>query len=158
MMDHKGVIVKYVICDIDGTIAEPGDRLKYLKQSPKDWDSFYAASFKDEPIGPVIEILERFLVNKEEYKVVFCTGRRDSVRKITWEWLGDHVIYAESDVMLLMRPEKDHRHDTIIKPMLLEKAGITPENTLFILEDRNSMVKKWRDLGFTCLQTREGDF
>lgn len=28
----------------------------------------------------------------------------------------------------------------------------------FILEDRNSMVKKWRELGFKCLQVADGDF
>ena len=27
-----------------------------------------------------------------------------------------------------------------------------------ILEDRNSMVKKWRELGYTCLQVAEDDF
>ena len=150
--------MKYIVVDIDGTIAEPGDRLKYLKQEPKDWDSFYADCFDDKPIEPIIELVEKFLVNDEEYKIVFCTGRRESVKKITWEWLGDNILYSDIDVDLLMRPDKDHRHDTVMKPMLLDEAGITPENTLFILEDRNSMVEKWRELGFTCLQVREGNF
>jgi hypothetical protein len=26
------------------------------------------------------------------------------------------------------------------------------------LDDRNSVVKLWRDLGLTCLQVAEGDF
>jgi hypothetical protein len=57
-----------------------------------------------------------------------------------------------------MRPNGDLRHDTEVKPELLATAGITPENTVCILEDRNSMVKKWRELGFTCLQVEDGDF
>jgi hypothetical protein len=30
-----------VVIDIDGTISYVGERLKYLQQEPKDWDSFY---------------------------------------------------------------------------------------------------------------------
>ena len=37
---------KTVIVDIDGTISKVGERLKYLLQSPKDWDSFYNDCFK----------------------------------------------------------------------------------------------------------------
>ena len=32
---------KIVVCDIDGTISKVGDRIKYLEQSPKDWDAGY---------------------------------------------------------------------------------------------------------------------
>jgi hypothetical protein len=39
-----------VIVDIDGTISKVGDRIKYLKQDPKDWESFYKDCFEDEPI------------------------------------------------------------------------------------------------------------
>ena len=59
---------------------------------------------------------------------------------------------------VLMRPDGDHRHDTDIKPELLEKAGIDLDTIAFVMEDRNSMVKKWRDMGLICLQVAEGDF
>lgn len=39
-----------VVVDIDGTIAKVGDRLKYLQQEKKDWDSFYEHCDEDEPI------------------------------------------------------------------------------------------------------------
>jgi len=58
----------------------------------------------------------------------------------------------------LMRKNGDKRHDTKVKPELLLDVGILPENTLFILEYRNSMVKKWRELGYRCLQVQDGDF
>lgn len=57
-----------------------------------------------------------------------------------------------------MRPDNDHRHDTEIKPMLLKRAGIKMKSIDFVLEDRNSMVQKWRELGLRCLQVAEGDF
>ena len=36
--------------------------------------------------------------------------------------------------------------------------GLDFSDVAFILEDRDSMVKKWRDLGLTCLQVAYGDF
>jgi len=54
-----------------------------------------------------------------------------------------------------MRPNGDTRHDTIVKPELLAKAGIEP---VLVFEDRNSMVEYWRSVGVCCCQVAEGDF
>lgn len=61
---------------------------------------------------------------------------------------------------ILYRNDGDTRHDTIVKPELLDEyLGQHPDyRVAFILEDRNSMVAKWRELGFKCLQVAEGDF
>ncbi len=149
--------MKYIICDIDGTIAEPGDRLKYLKESPPNWDKFYEDCFDDEVINNIQALVWQFL-EYPGYEIVYCTGRRESVRDKTEEWLMVHEFDNLGEIDLLMRPNNDHRHDTIVKPELLADRGINPDDVLFILEDRNSMVEKWRELGFTCLQVREGDF
>lgn len=146
-----------VIVDIDGTISKVGDRIKYLQQEPKDWDSFYADSFQDEPIQKIIDLV-KVLASWGNYRIVFCTGRRESCRKDTSQWLAKHIGARILGSPLLMRPDKDHRHDTIIKPELLNKEGISVDEVAFILEDRNSMVQKWRELGFTCLQVADGDF
>ena len=61
-----------------------------------------------------------------------------------------YIIYT-----LRMRKIGDHRPDTIIKPHLIESIRDRVE---LILEDRNSMVAKYRELGYTCLQVAEGDF
>lgn len=148
---------RIVIVDIDGTISQVGERLKYLKQEPKDWDSFYNDCFEDEPIMEMIDLV--YSLYLQGYQLVFCTGRRESCREKTEKWL---YRYFEPEVafnsILLMRPNNDHRHDTEIKPMLLETAGINHDSIDFVLEDRNSMVKKWRELGLRCLQVAEGDF
>lgn len=150
--------MKYIVCDIDGTISKVGARLKYLQQDPPDWDKFYDDCFEDEPIYPILNLIEE-LWEYSNYEILFCTGRRESCRSKTDKWLSKHSYMCRSiDYSLLMRPDNDHRHDTEVKPELLAAAGITPENTAFIIEDRNSMVKKWRELGFTCIQPAEGDF
>ena len=148
---------KIVIVDIDGTISKVGERLKFLKQSPKDWDSFYADSFQDEPIKPIIELV--WHLYRAGHKIVFCTGRRESCREKTRQWLDKYFDYPISVCCnILMRPDNDHRHDTEVKPELLEEAGISLDSIAFVFEDRNSMVQKWRELGLTCLQVADGDF
>ena len=148
---------RIVIVDIDGTISKVGERLKYLNQDPKDWDSFYNDSFEDEPIIEMVDLVYDLYLQR--YQLVFCTGRRESCREKTINWFNK---YFEPEIAkrskLLMRPNKDHRHDSEIKPELLKNAGIKLDSIAFVLEDRNSMVKKWRELGLICLQVAEGDF
>lgn len=142
-----------VVVDIDGTIAKVGDRLKYLQQAKKDWDSFYEHCDEDEPIKDVISIIEDLYF--EGHNIVFCTGRRESVRFKTVAWIQKNC-FSKFD--LLMRPDGDFRHDTMVKPELLATAGYTPDKVLCIFEDRDSMVSRWRDLGYRCLQVDRGDF
>ena len=144
-----------VVVDIDGTIAKVGDRLKYLQQEKKDWDAFYEHCDEDEPIKDIIELIE--LMQIHEYNIVFCTGRRESVRKKTEYWLFKNI-WCLREYKLLMRKDGNWRHDTEVKPELLQKAGITPDKVYFILEDRDSMVAKWRELGYRCLQVADGKF
>lgn len=144
-----------IVVDIDGTIAKVGDRLKYLQQEKKDWDAFYEHCDEDEPIKDIIELIE--LMQIHEYNIVFCTGRRESVRKKTEYWLFKNI-WCLREYKLLMRKDGDWRHDTEVKPELLQKASITPDKVYFILEDRDSMVAKWRELGYRCLQVNDGNF
>ena len=142
-----------VVVDIDGTIAKVGDRLKYLQQEKKDWDSFYEHCDEDEPIRDIIDVVQALYW--DNYKIVFCTGRRESVRFKTVAWIQKNCI---SHFDLLMRPDGDFRHDTMVKPELLATASYTPDKVLCIFEDRDSMVSRWRDLGYRCLQVDRGDF
>ena len=94
----------------------------------------------------------------QQYKIVFCTGRRESCREKTLKWLNK---YFEPEIakfsLILMRHDNDHRHDTVVKPELLINAGIEFRSIAFVLEDRNSVVQKWRELGLTCLQVADGN-
>ena len=58
-----------------------------------------------------------------------------------------------------MRKNGDFRHDTIVKPELVANSSLLDHvGIYFIMEDRDSMCKKWRELGYTCLQVANGDF
>jgi acid phosphatase class B len=148
-----------VVVDIDGTIAKVGDRLKYLQQEKKDWDAFYEHCNEDEPIEDMVQLVEDFW--EWGYVIVFCTGRRESVREKTKEWIKDYLTIGR-DYDLLMRKDKDWRHDTEVKPELIEKwmwcNKVKPSDIFLILEDRDSMVAMWRELGYRCLQVADGKF
>ena len=149
-----------VICDIDGTISKPGERLKYLQQEPKDWDSFYADCFDDKPI-PEMVFLIRCLYSSSLYSIVFCTGRREQCREKTRSWLKKNLHLNNLDLVylpILMRKDGDLRPDTIVKPELIREAGIDFNDIAFVLEDRKCMVAEYRRLGLICLQPFEGDF
>lgn len=140
-----------VVVDIDGTIAQVGERLKYLQGKP-DYDKFYASCFDDAPIPEIIQLVQLLDI---KHQIIYCTGRREQVRQQTEDWLFKHYLPKGK---LLMRPNGDKRHDVEVKPEQLQKAGITLDKVAFILEDRNSMVKKWRKLGVKCLQVAPGNF
>ena len=144
-----------IVVDIDGTVAQVGDRLKYLQQEKKDWDAFYEHCDEDAPIEDMIRLVEDFY--EWGYHIVFCTGRREGVREKTRDWIKNHIAIGWN-YDLLMRKDRDWRHDTEVKPELLSKAGISSDVVLFIFEDRASMCKRWRKLGFRCFQVADGDF
>lgn len=144
--------MKIAIVDIDGTLSIVGDRKKYLQQNPPNWDEFYSRCWIDSQFKEIVDLV---WIIQGHYDIILCTGRRESCRKDTVEWLDTYNINYEE---LLMRPNGDTRHDTILKPELIEKAGIKLKDVSIVLEDRSSMVKKWRELGFTCLQVADGDF
>lgn len=153
-----------VVVDIDGTITDASERAKkYLSKTPQDWDGFYAACGQDKPITEIVKLVEAL---SGSYGIVFCTGRRRSTNEATRQWIRDNMKglrYNNQGVMglpILYRNDGDKRHDTLVKPELLDEYLQHNPNckVAFILEDRNSMVQKWRELGFKCLQVADGDF
>ena len=149
---EKELSKHYVVVDIDGTLTKVGSRVECLKSTPPDWDSFYARCGEDEPVEEIVSLIRSI---EPDYTIVLCSGRRESCRGVTMEWMEKHGIQYDC---LLLRKDGDFRHDTIVKPEMLANAKIPLEKILYVLEDRNSMVKKWRELGLICLQVAEGDF
>jgi len=150
-------MTKYVIVDIDGTIADISHRKKYVENVlKKDWVKFFEGVKDDKPIKNIIELVD---ILSLEYNIVFCTGRGEKLRYLTEQFIQRQFEYISiSNCKILMRSENDRRKDIEVKPELLRKAGISKNEVAFILEDRDSVVKMWRKLGFTCLQVCDGNY
>jgi len=151
---------KYVIWDLDGTIADNSHRLPLIDRNRAggpDWEAFYQACDKDIPIEEGVAVLRLFW-KSDKYKNIFLTGRKETVRDKTRAWLRKVLEPIQAEITLLMRPEKDHRPDYQVKAELIEKAGIKPEEIVLAFDDRNQVVDMWRKKGVACYQVKDGDY
>ena len=145
---------KYAIIDIDGTCSNAEAR-KYLidGSQKKDWDRFYDLCGEDKPYIDILQLVN--LLHKNGFYIAYLTGRVERVRTQTVSWLFNQGFPEGS---LQMRPDGDTRQDCIVKAEMADKCGLTPENTFLVLDDRDQVVKMWRDRGFRCLQVANGNF
>lgn len=122
-----------------------------MKDKP-DWDSFFAACVDDKPIPVVIDLLNYYW---PEFDILIVTGRSESSRLDTEQWLRDHSIkYGE----LIMRPVNNREPDHKLKKKWAKEFNWNPNTVEVVFEDRSRVVKMWRNLGITCLQVADGDF
>lgn len=143
-----------VICDLDGTVCNAEHRIHYAQRG--EWDQFHALLSADRAYTDVVRILTGW--HRAEIQIVFMTGRPERYRPETIDWLMLNALFRPQDYTLLMRPNDDYQSDFVLKAGMVLNYGFSPERTLCVLEDRDRVVTMWRDLGFTCLQPRHGDY
>ena len=79
-----------ILCDIDGTVANNDHRQHFL-EGKKDWDGFFDALDKDEPIYPIInKVIEE---NNSGREIIFITGRPERYRSTTHAWLKKYFSF-----------------------------------------------------------------
>jgi len=142
------------ICDVDGTIADLTHRRKWILDKPKNWKAFEKNMIADEPIWEWIEQV-KFLVSLGK-TVIFCSGRGEQDKGVTRAWLWN--VGLNNTRQLYMRREKDYRDDGIVKSELLNKILADGFDPKLVFDDRDRVVKMWRERGLTCVQVAEGDF
>lgn len=170
-----------VIFDIDGTLANAEHRLHHIVPDPnrlyeepfkKDWDAFLSdeAVAKDAPIPQTWRILSALLFDAHA-TILFITGRPESQRQVTHDWLYredcEHRCLprdywrrcpASRRPVLYMRKYGDRRPSHIVKEELLHRAiadGFKPQ---MVFEDRKDDTAMWRRNGLLCLQVADGDY
>lgn len=145
-----------VVVDIDGTISEPTNRLHLLPPPGKgaltaDWNEFNLACDTDEPIWPVIHMVQQLATR---YTIWFVTGRSEIARDKTRMWLREHVTRG-IEPLLYMRPNTDVRNDGPAKLDLLRQIGL--RKIAFALEDKIEVARVFRQHGVLTLMVREYD-
>lgn len=140
---------KAIIVDIDGTVADSSKRAIHL-EGKKDWDSFFKNTIEDDPIEPVCEIVRR-MASFPGYKVIYLTGRPESLLEDTSEWLVKHNL-AFDNLLLLMRPEGDFKPSHKFKAKAYEDLIQGKYEVLFALEDDKRCVDMFRKKGVFCLE------
>lgn len=133
---------RIILVDIDWTVAHKGDR------SPYD----YSKVLEDAPHKDIIEILQAL---HPVFKIWFVTGRDESCRRDTLEWLNNHIPFEFE--FLYMRKANDKRGDDIIKHEIASEIA-TEWFIQAVFDDRNRVVDMWRKAGIRCLQVQDWNF
>lgn len=133
-----------ILVDIDGTVAVMSDR------SPYDMTRVHM----DSPNEPVIATVRA--MQAAGHTIIFCSGRTDDGRAATEAWLQTHVGVPHAG--LFMRATGDQRKDSVVKREIFEKQLRDHWRIQAVFDDRNQVVRMWRELGLPVFQVAEGNF
>ena len=145
-----------IIVDIDGTVAHMNGR------SPYDY-SLVGTDIVDENVANIVrryaqrDIME---MTPDTY-IIIVTGRDDTCKEDTLKWLADNNIPFDEFYMrdhTLVDEKGNKLDDTVIKKNIYEDMIKPRFNVRFVLDDRDRVVKMWREQGLKVLQVAEGDF
>ena len=162
-----------VIFDLDGTLAIiDARRAKSLSNDKMDWDVFFDPEniSLDKPNLPEIKMAQLFA--EDGFRIVIFSGRNDRSFFTTKSWLTRNRVPFD---LLVMRPDKFQSDswpiakgnpatkemrwmpDEILKKEMLD-TFINMDEVFLVVDDRNKVVKMWRDLGLNTFQVAPGDF
>lgn len=130
------------IFDIDGTLAYMNGR------NPYD----YTKVSTDGVHHDVADLAREFDKNN---CIIICSWRKDDCRKETEEWLIKNKIPFD---LLLMRKSDDNRNDAIVKYEMLVNEIIPHYFVHWVFDDRDRVVKMWREAWLRCYQVNYGNF
>ena len=166
---------KTIIFDLDGTLANIDVR-RDISTKPNgklNWEIFASPDSIlnfDTPNDPVIKMAQMF--HNDGFKIVIFSGRNDRGFDATVQWLNNNHVPFD---LLVMRPDKfkdkswpiadgnpatpDMRFmpDEILKKKMLD-TFVDINDVFLVVDDRDKVVKMWRDLGLNTFQVAPGDF
>ncbi|MCK9429818.1 MAG: hypothetical protein M0R17_07415 [Candidatus Omnitrophica bacterium] len=148
ILKQDNTLASAIIVDIDGTTALMTNRNPYDESD---------MLLTDAPNLPVIELVTQLSYTNDF--IIFVTGRSEKGRIPTEKWLENNFDEKVIDKsFLIMRKLNDRRPDEIIKKEIYNNQIKDKFYITTVIDDRNKVVKMWRDLGLLCLQVYDGDF
>ncbi len=147
---------KAALVDIDGTLADVEHRRHFVdktRNGPRDFNSFYKAMIHDTVKEDIRGIVNMLFVNG--WHIFITTGRPETYRDITEKWLIENSCFYHTLVMRSVKRAFDP--DFLVKKDMLVEIQKT-HNPVYAIDDRDQVVKMWREEGLTCFQVAEGNF
>ncbi len=148
-----------VLFDLDGTICDSSHRQHFLTERPRNWSAFFDACADDLPHPHVQALFDMVACYdpvdelKQTVDIVICSGRPDSHRKQTEDWLDKYSFYHQH---LLMRKTGDYRPDHIVKKEMLDLLRDTLHyQVLFAVDDRATVVAMWEQNNVPVFQVKD---
>lgn len=133
-----------IIVDMDGTLALKGDR-----------DIFDFSKVDLDTVNTPVALAVTGMIDMTKAKMIVMSGREDACKEMTLTWLKDRD-FNVTDIH--MRETGDRRPDTLVKQDLFDNNIKGKYNVMCVFDDRDSVVRMWRDNGLTVFQVAEGNF
>ena len=148
--------MRCVVFDIDGTLADLTHRRHFVATKPKNWPAFERGLLNDTVFSDIVELLlMHYTVGTP---IVLASGRGAQSRADTEKWLRESAGLEGKYQKLYMRAEGDYRADDIVKAELLAQMRNEGYHPYLAYDDRDRVVKMWRENGVRCLQVAPGAF
>ncbi|ATN88935.1 polynucleotide kinase [Mycobacterium phage DmpstrDiver] len=156
-VERDATLPDAIIVDIDGTVA------RNVSRSPFDYTKVLEDELHPEIawLVNVLFLLRYHNPGEDHPEIIFVSGRDHTCYDDTIQWLNDNNIPFDR---LLMRPadardkQGNKLPDFFVKHQLFNEHIRGKYNVLFILDDRDQVVRTWRRMGLKCLQVAEGNF
>jgi hypothetical protein len=138
--DHR----PYAVIDLDGVVADVRHRVHHLDRRPKDWGAFFAGMAADPVLAVGAAVAEQLA---EDCLIVWLTGRPESYRSVTEEWLRAQGL---PDGRLIMRAAGDRRPARRVKVERLR--ALAAERPVAVhVDDDPAVVAAVRAAGFEAV-------
>jgi FMN phosphatase YigB (HAD superfamily) len=145
--------IKAIIVDLDGTLCDVEHRVHHVSGVNKNWVEFHESLIHDDLNHWCFELIAA--MSSRGYKIIFVTGRGEAYRTQTAAWLLKHEVDYEH---LYMRAVIDYREDSDVKEDIYINMIRDHYQVMFVVDDRKSVVDRWRKLDLICLQCAPGNF
>lgn len=143
-----------IIVDLDGTLAIHGSR------GPYEAEKCDTDTVDDAVLSVVCDFAHSMRTIGLDYKVFFMSGREGtpSVHEKTLTWLKNIESLDCVEWELHMREDGDGRPDFLVKHDMYVAHIRNQHRPLFVMDDRDQMVRYYRSLGIKTFQCGYGNF
>ena len=146
-----------VIFDLDGTLALIDKRraLAAKANGKINWKTFFSPEniALDEPNIPVIKSFQA--MKAAGFRVGIFSGRDSISRTETEAWLAENGIQPD---FLFMRAQGSFTPDDVLKKEWLDQEMAAGHEIMCVFDDRDKVVKMWRENGISCFKVAPGNF
>lgn len=146
----------YVLCDLDGTLADITHRLMFAHGETKNWGEFFARISQDKLREDVADMVAEYA--RQGFDIIFLSARPDTYKKQTLAWIIHHMEgrLPNGFLTIIMRRGNDKRPDVEVKKDLLDLHF--PDKSLIhmVIDDRPSVIRMWRENGLPVTDVGKG--
>lgn len=136
------------LIDIDGTIANTSHRDQYITGKTKDYKKFQARAIHDRPIPNAIALVKAL---SKYLDIVYLTGRNETIRDETAEWLK---LNGCPRGKLVMRDTLDFRPAAEFKKAMVQQQ-IGTDKIAMALDDDLTVRSMYEGLGIKTIPVKK---